>query len=1463
MTTPNTQVLHEAANQRESARLVQLRLTGFVGRQSEQAAIRELIDQTRPSGGYVLVTGEAGAGKSSLLAQLIVNAGLDQTPQHFIALTPGRAYQLDVLRSIVAQLLLKHDLASNYFPADSYPALRLEFGQLLQTLAARGISETIYLDGLDQLQPEVDGTRDISFLPLQLPLGIVIVLGSRPNETIDSLALEHGVVYQVPPLHEQDAIGRWQQVQPTLEPALWHGLAQAVRGNALLVELAANVLRHTTSAELLPLLDYASADATNLFRLSLARIEQAAPRHWQALIRPLLAVLLITQEPLEPAVLAGILEQSVDAIAEALPLMSDWVSVAADQRVALRHLLFHDFLIDHEFAAAERRAWHGRMAQWGGTQLDQIWQDSAEFVEQARRWYARQHYITHLDCAEQWEALWQVIDAGDYGEHKVRFEPSTRLYGLDLDRARESVIAAGQSIEQQLELLPRLWRYSLLRTSLTAHADQWHDNVFVILAAVGRLSEALAQIDICSDQARQVLLWSRVIQYAEPELGLKILQRMEQTARSIHNPIMRDDRLHYVAMAYADQGLLTFAYPITLTLTSDIGRDKTLAYLIDIAIKQRDFDQAWIMVGQIQTAKYRIKSAMVLAQALMLIGEFTKAQQLLIEALPFAQAEHVVEIKSVLATIAWRLGNYRQSRALLAYARALSKRLTDDVQPVAVLAVIRGYSDRAGSQRQGGKIKAAVLAVIRGYLDRGNLAKAQSLHPMIRKDDSRIELVRIYLKWNEIAIAAELTTTITDEFYRDRAYAALAAWYCKYADFAKAEQAIELITGDEKKRESLCLLATSYAQNLQIKQTLVVLQRALATIEHRHYSAKSLLQIGDTYARQHLHDHAWGIFAEALAKITTIDKQHLFHEQMSEFLWLTEHVKRYGYEDLCERVVQTALLIGQRATFEYSLLFEKATIYFNHGEINLVRQMVDASTEPQLAVQLLQMLLRQAIEQQNHSQAQTYVLEALTHARKIENPRSRLIRLCELGDTVLASEFQAQGQLMSAEASQLVPLLQTEIDQEIAIPILIKSYAAYAMLADALKLAQSIIILGFKDYNLRTISRICADNGEIEQAYATLNLSRSRPEVYARNLCEIIVKGHSHGFAMLVTGYYAEIIELLRIITDRISVLECLKDLAIAQINYGSNQYLPSLLDSIRTMRHPALPVDWYVKVLCEIARAYIKQANYPDFADWLAYAHSIAQSRPNVTAYHYVAMEYIQHATDSDTDIFLADMLGLADGIEPSSYANALFTVLANSCTAYAVRGHPDFLGKAYQFAMAISVPFQRAQVLRIVANGYAQVDDRVMVETIIAEISRLCPNYLSIDAIALNYAQRGDLAFAQTLIANDEVSEKRDAVLDYLIPALLQTDAVVAAYQISHGFTRLTKRIKSLHQIINYYVERQHIAESVQIIQAAWRNCGASADVWELRKIVLPLDSTQPWLGMALLDSVPWVEQQLARLQ
>ncbi|ABX04720.1 hypothetical protein Haur_2080 [Herpetosiphon aurantiacus DSM 785] len=86
--------IRHAAQQIESDRLLNLRLEGFVGRVAELAAIRKQIAAMRPTGGYVLIKAAAGEGKSSSIAKLIQQAGIAQTPHHFIALTTDRAYQL-------------------------------------------------------------------------------------------------------------------------------------------------------------------------------------------------------------------------------------------------------------------------------------------------------------------------------------------------------------------------------------------------------------------------------------------------------------------------------------------------------------------------------------------------------------------------------------------------------------------------------------------------------------------------------------------------------------------------------------------------------------------------------------------------------------------------------------------------------------------------------------------------------------------------------------------------------------------------------------------------------------------------------------------------------------------------------------------------------------------------------------------------------------------------------------------------------------------------------------------------------------------------------------------------------------------------------------------------------------------------------------------------------------------------
>src|SRR5205807_4712406 len=79
---------------------LQDRLESFVGREQELADIRQSIGKLLPTGGYLTITGQAGQGKSSVIAKLVAAAvqeqdGLDQRiAHHFIPLTPPPDYQV-------------------------------------------------------------------------------------------------------------------------------------------------------------------------------------------------------------------------------------------------------------------------------------------------------------------------------------------------------------------------------------------------------------------------------------------------------------------------------------------------------------------------------------------------------------------------------------------------------------------------------------------------------------------------------------------------------------------------------------------------------------------------------------------------------------------------------------------------------------------------------------------------------------------------------------------------------------------------------------------------------------------------------------------------------------------------------------------------------------------------------------------------------------------------------------------------------------------------------------------------------------------------------------------------------------------------------------------------------------------------------------------------------------------------
>jgi predicted ABC-type transport system involved in lysophospholipase L1 biosynthesis ATPase subunit len=83
---------------------MQTRLESFVGREAELAEVRRRVAELLPTGGYITVTGQAGQGKSCLIARLVElelrervgdadQAGKRDWTIHFVDSTVVRAHQ--------------------------------------------------------------------------------------------------------------------------------------------------------------------------------------------------------------------------------------------------------------------------------------------------------------------------------------------------------------------------------------------------------------------------------------------------------------------------------------------------------------------------------------------------------------------------------------------------------------------------------------------------------------------------------------------------------------------------------------------------------------------------------------------------------------------------------------------------------------------------------------------------------------------------------------------------------------------------------------------------------------------------------------------------------------------------------------------------------------------------------------------------------------------------------------------------------------------------------------------------------------------------------------------------------------------------------------------------------------------------------------------------------------------------
>jgi WD40 repeat protein len=217
-------------------------LRTFVGREELLGRLTGWID-ARSGGGYLLLLGSPGQGKSALMAELARR----EAERGGCLLHMVKSHR-NPLRFVPALLSQAAALAQARFGPEAYRGdlddLRNALTRAVEAVRQRRDRAVLVIDALDELEP----TRDrLSFLPRALPPGARAVLTCRPDiPLVSALRARLGGLeeWEVPPLAEEElprllerqlgaaAVGQLEGVVD------WRGLFHRLRGNPLFLRRA-------------------------------------------------------------------------------------------------------------------------------------------------------------------------------------------------------------------------------------------------------------------------------------------------------------------------------------------------------------------------------------------------------------------------------------------------------------------------------------------------------------------------------------------------------------------------------------------------------------------------------------------------------------------------------------------------------------------------------------------------------------------------------------------------------------------------------------------------------------------------------------------------------------------------------------------------------------------------------------------------------------------------------------------------------------------------------------------------------------------------------------------------------------------------------------------------------------------------------------------------------------------------
>jgi tetratricopeptide (TPR) repeat protein/archaellum biogenesis ATPase FlaH len=556
--------------------------------------------------------------------------------------------------------------------------------QPLETLLHEGVEQIVIL--VDALDEALNYDSDLNIISLLAKLNnlsprVRFLLTTRPDTNVeqelldfDELALSAAQYDQ----SNQDDIRRYlegrlkddrelaqkaSRVEPTCIVELMQTVPRKAESNfqyvRLLLDAMADGIRPLTELEGLP----EGLDA--LYFDSLGRVARLKDGDWlkEGYAR-LVGILSVAQEPLTFAQLVAFTKLGESTTWRYLRDLWQFIEKGKQQEEEI-YFLYHQSFIDflrrrsitstygkkplHNtfyLAANECHEMVANRCEDGGLAI--IWEDMKyNASEQGRREYARRHYITHLyytdtpeTSAQGWKRLFEVLDAGQYGQAKIRYDPSMHLYAQDLDFGRKAAAWEGYGFEKRLALLPYLWRYTFLRCSLSSRVDQYPIELFQLLLLLQREQEVIGLAELVTnpeDKVKVLILVAEHLadQHTRKDEGIQIFLRAFNVASNIYDIKIKSRALRSVVEALVQAEQWDWAEEIAYSIEADYERARALCKLADalMQVEQREraegiLIQAEEIAGTIEPDFERSWILSDLAKAWMQVEQWDRAEEI-------------------------------------------------------------------------------------------------------------------------------------------------------------------------------------------------------------------------------------------------------------------------------------------------------------------------------------------------------------------------------------------------------------------------------------------------------------------------------------------------------------------------------------------------------------------------------------------------------------------------------------------------------------------------------------------------------------------------------------------------------------------------------------------------------------------------------------------------------------------